>query len=105
MYFVWFHECARGSAEETGIDMQQDGRMHWREGFSMLKAVQIRHPQHVSEMIRLHPPGEHDLEVTLQLEKEDEILGFQVREARAENRKDPFVVPKIPGEEPRLWSQ
>ena len=90
--------------------------------FSMLKSVEIRHPELSGKTIQLHPPGEHkvthskrlndlfsalfsasfllleevgakvsslvgapgehDLEVSLQLEKEDQILGFQVKEAR-----------------------
>ena len=62
-----------------------------KSGFSMLKAVQIRHPDHASEMIQLHPPAEHDLEVALQLEKDEEILGFQVKEARRVQQSCDFL--------------
>ena len=56
-------------------------------GFGMLKAIEVRHPEHSSKMIQLHPPAEHDLEVRLSLEPGEEVVGFQVKEARKVVRK------------------
>ena len=53
----------------------------------MLKAIEVRHPEHSSKMIQLHPPAEHDLEVRLSLEPGEEVVGFQVKEARKVVRK------------------
>ena len=51
-------------------------------GFGMLKVLEMRHPEHSSKVIQLHLPGEHDLEVRLSLEPGEEVVGFQVKEAR-----------------------
>jgi hypothetical protein len=70
--------------------MRQDFlcRLDWGQidiakvGFGMLKVLEMRHPEHSSKVIQLHPPGEHDLEVRLSLEPGEEVVGFQVKEAR-----------------------
>jgi hypothetical protein len=65
-----------------------DGKLQWQRidiakvGFGMLKVLEMRHPEHSSKVIQLHLPGEHDLEVRLSLEPGEEVVGFQVKEAR-----------------------
>ena len=52
--------------------------------FALLKAIKIRHPDLPEACdIWLHPPAAFDMEVTVTLEDEDEILGFRVQEARS----------------------
>ena len=69
---------------------------HWKESldwskvditkskFALLKAIKIRHPDLPEACdILLHPPAAFDMEITLTLEDEDEILGFRVQEAQS----------------------
>ena len=52
--------------------------------FALLKAIKIKHPDLPEACdIWLHPPAAFDMEVTVALEDEDEILGFRVQEARS----------------------
>ena len=50
--------------------------------FSMLKSIEMRHPGHPSCKVQLHPAEEHDLEITLTLEENEEFVGFQFFEAK-----------------------
>jgi len=52
--------------------------------FALLKAIKINHPDLPEACdIWLHPPAAFDMEVTVTLEDEDEILGFRVQEAQS----------------------
>ena len=52
--------------------------------FALLKAIKINHPDLPEACdIWLHPPAALDMEVTVTLEDEDEILGFRVQEAQS----------------------
>ena len=52
--------------------------------FALLKAIKITHPDLPEACdIWLHPPAAFDMEVTVTLEDEDEILGFRVQEAQS----------------------
>ena len=52
--------------------------------FALLKAIKINHPDLIEACdIWLHPPAAFDMEVTVTLEDEDEILGFRVQEAQS----------------------
>ena len=42
----------------------------------------MRHPEHPSCKVQLHPAEEQDLEITLTLEKNEELVGFQFFEAK-----------------------
>ena len=42
----------------------------------------MRHPEHSYCKVQLHPAEEQDLEITLTLEKNEEIVGFQFLEAK-----------------------
>ena len=50
--------------------------------FSMLKSIEMRHPEHPSCKVQLHPAEEQDLEVTFTLEENEEFVGFQFLEAK-----------------------
>ncbi|CAL1152303.1 unnamed protein product [Cladocopium goreaui] len=75
-----------GRVEELPLDGY--GTVDWQRidiakvGFGMLKVLEMRHPEHSSKVIQLHPPGEHDLEVRLSLEPGEEVVGFQVKEVK-----------------------
>eukprot|EP00434_Breviolum_minutum_P003938 symbB.v1.2.003461.t1/scaffold194.1/size275082/22 len=66
--------------------------------FALLKAIKIKHPDLPEACdIWLHPPAAFDMEVTVALEDEDEILGFRVQEVKntetgASELYDPQVV-------------
>ena len=42
----------------------------------------MRHPEHPSCKVQLHPAEEQDLETTLTLEENEELVGFQFFEAK-----------------------
>ena len=42
----------------------------------------MRHPEHPSCKVQLHPAEEQDLEVTFTLEENEELVGFQFLEAK-----------------------
>ena len=42
----------------------------------------MRHPEHPSCKVQLHPPEEQDLEITLTLEENEEFVGFHFFEAK-----------------------
>eukprot|EP00434_Breviolum_minutum_P027196 symbB.v1.2.024055.t2/scaffold2246.1/size98716/4 len=50
--------------------------------FSMLKSIEMRHPEHPSCKVQLHPAEEQDLEVTFTLEENEEFVGFQFFEVK-----------------------
>ena len=66
----------------------EDGRPDWtkiniaKSKFSMLKSIEMRHPEHPSCKVQLHPAEEQDLEVTFPLEENEEFVGFQFLEAK-----------------------
>ena len=67
---------------------EDSGQLDWTEinvaksKFSMLKSIEMRHPEHPSSKVQLHPAEEQDLETTLTLEKHEELVGFQFFEAK-----------------------
>ena len=50
--------------------------------FSMLKSIEMRHPDHPSCKVQLHPAEEQDIEITFTLEENEEFVGFQFFEAK-----------------------
>lgn len=84
-FSIRFSTCIVSASEEYG---NRRNRLDWSEldipksKFALLKAIKIKHPD-VPEPsdIQLHPDGEFDIEITLTLEEEEEILGFQFNEA------------------------
>ena len=67
---------------------KESGGLDWtkinvaKSKFSMLKSIEMRHPEHPSCKVQLHPAEEHDLEITLTLEENEEFVGFQFFEAK-----------------------
>ena len=55
--------------------------------FSMLKSIEMRHPEYPSCKVQLHPAEEQDLEVTFTLEENEEFVGFQFFEAKQSAQK------------------
>eukprot|EP00434_Breviolum_minutum_P027193 symbB.v1.2.024053.t1/scaffold2246.1/size98716/2 len=70
------------------LPMLDAGRPDWTEiniaksKFSMLKSIEMRHPEHPSCKVQLHPAEEQDLEVTFTLEENEELVGFQFLEVK-----------------------
>ena len=50
--------------------------------FTILKSIEMRHPEHPACKVQLHPAEEQDLEITFTLEKNEELVGFQFFEAK-----------------------
>ena len=83
---IRFSTCIVSASK--GGHREYGDRLDWSEldipksKFALLKAIKIKHPD-VPEPsdIQLHPDGEFDIEITLTLEEEEEILGFQFNEA------------------------
>ena len=68
-------EGLHGPADWTRINIA-------KSKFSMLKSIEMRHPDHPSCKVQLHPAEEHDLEITFSLEENEEFVGFQFFEAK-----------------------
>ena len=81
--FSWFeeHTCV---PDWTEINVA-------KSKFSMLKSIEMRHPEHPSCKVQLHPAEEHDLEITLTLEENEEFVGFQFFEAKQGAQKTNIV--------------
>eukprot|EP00434_Breviolum_minutum_P039636 symbB.v1.2.035205.t1/scaffold4689.1/size36349/1 len=64
------------------------GRPDWakiniaKSKFSMLKSIEMRHPEHPSCKVQLHPAEEQDIETTFTLEENEEFVGFQFLEVK-----------------------
>ena len=70
------------------LSLEATGQPDWtkinvaKSKFSMLKSIEMRHPEHPSCKAQLHPAEEQDLEVTFTLEENEEFVGFQFFEAK-----------------------
>eukprot|EP00434_Breviolum_minutum_P004708 symbB.v1.2.004149.t1/scaffold235.1/size321457/8 len=68
--------------------LENTGQPDWtkinieKSKFSMLKSIEMRHPEHPSCKAQLHPAEEQDLEVTFTLEENEEFVGFQFFEVK-----------------------
>ena len=72
----------------TDLSFEDTGRPDWttiniaKSKFSMLKSIEMRHPEHPSCKVQLHPAEEQDIETTFTLEENEEFVGFQFLEAK-----------------------
>ena len=72
---------------------EESGGLDWtkinvaKSKFSMLKSIEMRHPEYPSCKVQLHPAEEQDLEVTFTLEENEEFVGFQFFEAKQSAQK------------------
>ena len=74
---VSFSKGGKGGLDWSKVDIT-------KSKFALLKAIKIIHPDLPEACdIWLHPPAAFDMEVTVTLEDEDEILGFRVQEAQS----------------------
>eukprot|EP00434_Breviolum_minutum_P004704 symbB.v1.2.004147.t1/scaffold235.1/size321457/6 len=70
------------------LPMLESGGLDWtkinvaKSKFSMLKSIEMRHPEYPSCKVQLHPAEEQDLEVTFTLEENEEFVGFQFFEVK-----------------------
>jgi len=79
---IRFSTCIVSASKKYGDGLDWSELDIPKSKFALLKAIKIKHPD-VPEPsdIQLHPDGEFDIEITLTLEEEEEILGFQFNEA------------------------